>query len=166
MSKKFSHNDTKTTTSTLTKVPQLDFANDYGIRSLSDKAVVYNYVKGNTDQPHSIRFAIDDVKNVYTNAEVQPGNYALNKKGKSLLIGVRDTARVEDANGVLTDFPISCNISIKYPISASVTSDEVKDTVGRALAAMITASAAMEQEDTPANIASLDRLLRGVLVAA
>lgn len=127
----FNHNDSLSTTTNLA-CPDLDFANDYSPIVETAGECQYAYIKGEVDQPETVRLAIQDVNNVYRNTDVQPGLYSVNKKGKRLLVSTFETYRNTDVAGVTTtDYPIKVGVTFEYPVSAQITEAELMDALKR-----------------------------------
>lgn len=118
-------NTTNTTTSV--ELTDIDFSGSFAeLETGKANEKIYQKITGNVDQPTSFRIAIDDVKNVYANTDIQPALYSVQKKGKRLLVSLRATLRKEDATtGTKVDYPIQTNCVMQYPISADVNAEDI-----------------------------------------
>lgn len=135
----FGHNDTLTTHISV-NIPDLDFSSDYAEKETGKaNEKLYAYIKSPADQPESIRLAIQDVKNVYTGTDIQPGLYSVIKQGKSVLTSVRSTLRTNPSTGVFIDYPVQTGITMKFPVCQEVTDATLVEVLTRNLGVMTTA---------------------------
>lgn len=78
--------------------------------------IVKANIKQSDSGVYSTRYAIADVKNIYSGTDVDPSLFGAVKRGKNLLIKVRHTGSRQE-NGVTVHYPIECGITFKYPVN-------------------------------------------------
>lgn len=142
-------------------IPDYDFKADFApIESGKANEFICQKITGDVDQPCSYRIAIDDVKNVYSGTDIQPALYSVQKKGKRLLISLRDTVRkVNEVTGEKVDYPLQCNIVFQYPVSSEISATELYSQMQKTLAAIIHGPI----EGSDRYDAELNKLMRGSL---
>lgn len=135
------------------KVYPLDTEN-YAVKADEPTECILVETTSPADQPSSIRYAIQNVADVYSGSDVDPVNKAASKKGKSVVVGIRNILRVtNDTTGEFVDYPVKCNISFTFPISANLDATDVGKVCSRAAGLII----------EPAGAAIINRLMRGSL---
>jgi hypothetical protein len=67
---------------------------------------------------YTIRYAISDVKNVYTGTGIDPVFWNPVKAGKSLLVKVRHTGVQSDLSGNSFHMPIEVGMTFKFPVNS------------------------------------------------
>lgn len=146
--------------------PQLNFDADYALKSETANEVVLVNKTTPADQVESVRFAINDVKNVYTGEQdIDPTMYAPVKKGKSLVCSVKETLRVtnSDSDGNILnqyDLPVQCHFVLKFPVSANFDATVAETIVKRMMA---TATKAVQASGSWTSSFRLGDLIRGAL---
>lgn len=156
----FGYTDSVSSKLTL-EIPTLSYAKDFSVKSDTSNEVVLTNVTSPLDQPETIRFAIQNIGNVYTGTSVAVENRSVSQRGVQLLIQLNDILRVEAADEGNNpccetgfDLPISSHIVIKVPLNQYVNADIVLAVVQRNIAALF------EENNTSAR---LNSMLRGAL---
>jgi hypothetical protein len=159
----YGYADTLTGTITV-DLPALDYDVDYAtVKSTSNEVIITNTTTS-IDQPETIRFAIDDVSNIYNGSGIDPANYAPSKRGKKLLMADNLTLRVANGDGTVTDFPIQLGMTIKFPTSVNINDTALSDALHRVMSIVYDVS-----HDTPTSgkyaetLTRIKKLLRGSL---
>lgn len=88
--------------------------------------------------PEKIRFAVSDVKNVYTGKAIEPSMYSPTKSGTSLLVQVTEVWKRTDSANPLVEvaLPVSAQLVIKVPNDELVTPAAIEALVGRCLSGL------------------------------
>lgn len=83
------------------------------------------------DRPHTLRYAVQNVNNVYSGTSIDPSVYAPTRRGVSLVIQNNVVASVTDTNdsSYRVDLPISAHLVIKVPASDYLTSGQIYDII-------------------------------------
>lgn len=111
------YTDTITTTKNVA-IPDLDYAVDFRVSTDVPGEVILTNVTSPLDRGETIRFALTNVKDIYTNSGVDPAYQAASHQGVSLVCQVIDTWRYADAaapTAQAIDLPISAHLVIKAP---------------------------------------------------
>lgn len=149
--------------STITiSVPKLDwtqFSSDN--RKQKSGELILQNTTSPLDQPETIRWAIENIGNVYNGTDIPTTNRSITTRGVSLVIQVNDILRVSDesdpecccGNGAF-DLPISTHIVVRVPLNQYVTAEKAMEVLKRDLAAVYNGA------DSPD---FLNQLLRGSL---
>lgn len=161
MATSFGYTDSVLTTLNVA-VPQLSYAKDYSVRTERAEEVILTNTTSPLDQPETIRYAIQNVGNVYAGTPVAVESQSVTKRGVQLLIQLNDILRVtpdeESSSNCCCiapyDLPISTHIVIRVPLNSNVTADTVLQVVKRNVAALF------EGNNTSAR---LNSMLRGAL---
>lgn len=163
MTTSFGYTDKVATTKNVA-VPQLSYAADFSVKAETSSEVVLTNTTSPLDQPETIRFALEPVRNVYNGTAIDPSAQSTSKNGVSLLVQVNDILRVSPETGEsgcccgdgAMDFPISTHIVIKTPLVQYIDADTVLSVVKRNISALF-------GEGTDVTSARLNSMLRGAL---
>lgn len=138
-------------------VDPLNFEEDFYLLKDDPGDTIYSDGTSPVDQPATVRIATRDNANVYAGTSIDPSAFLSSRKGRDVVIQVRDVARIDDSEDAtyLRMFPISAGLTISAPIDANVTPAIVQDMIERIIAAAAAATA------TPLSD-GLSALLRGV----
>lgn len=145
-------------------IPQLSYSTDYSVKSETPNEVVITNVTSPLDQPETIRFAQQPVRDIYNGSAVDPTAMSVSRQGISLVIQVNDILRVTPdssestccCDGGYMDFPISTHIVIRTPVAQYITADTVMTVVKRNIAALF-------GEGADVTSGRLNQMLRGAL---
>lgn len=108
-------------------IPDLDYAHDFHTSQDVPGEVIMTNITSPLDRGETIRFAITNVKDVYTNSGIDPAYQAASHQGVSLVVQVNDTWRYEDAatpTADKVDLPISAHLVIKAPKTSFLGADD------------------------------------------
>lgn len=100
------------------KIPNLETntATDFAtVKSGAGERIISN-TKNTDGGVYTLRYAMSDVKNVFTGSDVDPALYGAVKKGKNLLVKVRHTGTKEE-DGRTIHYPVECGVTFKYPVN-------------------------------------------------
>lgn len=136
----------------------VNYKADFRVQKNGTNDVTLVNLTSPVDRPERFRFAISDVANIYTNSGIDSSVWAANRQGQSLLIQVSEVYSVTDSTdpSFRVDLPIVCNITLKTPKSAFITTDVILSLLGRAV------SGAFETGSTSTD--GIKRLEHGSLV--
>lgn len=145
-------------------VPELSYSSDFSVKSETPNEVVITNVTSPLDQPETIRFAQQPVKDIYNGTAVDPTAMSVARQGISLVVQVNDILRVTPdggennccCDGGYMDFPISTHIVIRTPVAQYITADTIMTVVKRNFAALF-------GEGADVTSARLNQMLRGAL---
>lgn len=127
ITKTYSWDNDTTATALTVSVPQIKYAEDFGVTSDGAAEVVLTNAKSDINLPETIRFASQNVVNVYTNSDIDPVLYAPSKKGKSIVMGLNDAVKVVDTDlKTQVVYPINSHSVFKFPVSANITAADIK----------------------------------------
>lgn len=98
MATSFGYTDSVSTTISVA-VPTLSYAKDFSIRTERAEEVILTNTTSPLDQPETIRFAIQNVGNVYAGTPVAVESQSITKRGVQLLIQLNDILRVTPDRG-------------------------------------------------------------------
>lgn len=118
------------------------------------------------DQPETIRFAAQELSNVYAGTSIEPTNYYAVKKGSSIVMQVKDIIRVTDSSDPTfrVDVPIEAHIVVRVPKTPYVSVNDVRDIINRAYVATLPYDINNDNLDTVGFNNRLEELIRGALV--
>lgn len=106
---------------------------DFVTKTRSNKEVVLANLTSPLGAVETIRFAVNDVANIYSGTQIQPTMWATSKHGVSILAQLNDIFSVTDTvdASFRQDLPVSAHIVLKVPDSELITGDVLKAIVGR-----------------------------------
>lgn len=133
---------------------------DFVTKTRSNKEVVLANLTSPLGAVETIRFAVNDVANVYSGTQIQPTMWATSKHGVSILAQLNDIFSVTDTvdASFRQDLPVSAHIVLKVPDSELITGDVLKAIVGRLVDALFDSGAVASSR--------LVALARGSLIPA
>jgi hypothetical protein len=107
------------------------------------------------ETPRIVRYAAQDVANIYSGTDIDPSAYAPVRRGKSVVIQTSLNVKVTDENdpAFLVLLPVQIHTVIKVPITDYLSSNHLNEILRNHFGDIITKS----NEDR------LPRLLRGAL---
>lgn len=162
MTTSFGYTDKLTGTKNIA-VPQLSYSTDFSVKSETPNEVVITNVTSPLDQPETIRFAQQTIRDIYNGTAVDPTAMSVSRQGISLVVQLNDIFRVTPdsessccCDGGYMDFPISTHIVIRTPVVQYVTADTVLTVVKRNIAALF-------GEGADVTSGRLNQMLRGAL---
>lgn len=160
MATSFGYKDSVTTMLQL-PIPTLSYAKDFSIRTERAEEIILTNTTSPLDQPETIRFAIQNVGNVYAGTPVAVESQSVTKRGVQLLIQLNDILRVTPDEEATTcgcfapyDLPISAHIVLRVPLNSNVSADVALQVLKRNVAALF---------DGDVTSARLNSMLRGAL---
>lgn len=106
------------TTPKAVSVPDLSYSTDFRVSTDVPGEVIMTNITSPLDRNETVRFAITNIKDIYTNSGVDVSYMAPSHQGISLVTQVTDTWRYEDVanpTNPVIDLPISAHLVIKAP---------------------------------------------------
>lgn len=120
------YTDTISTPKSLS-IPDLDYKVDFAVTSESAKEVIISNITSPMDRTETFRFAVSDVKDVYTGTSVDSSFMAPSHKGVTLVCQLNDIWRYVDPSNLSLaqiDLPIEAHFVLKVPKTSYVTADQ------------------------------------------
>ena len=116
----------------------LNFPVDFVVKNRSNKEAVLANLTSPLGAVETIRFAVNDVSNVYSGTQIQPTLWATSKHGVSMLVQLNEIFSITDTadTSFRQDLPVSAHIVLKVPDSEFITGDVMKTIIGRLVDAM------------------------------
>lgn len=113
----------------------VNYKSDFRVQKNGSDDVTLTNITSPVDRQEKFRFAVNEVKNIYTNSGIDPSVWAASTRGNSLLISVAETISVTDSvdPSYRVDLPVTCNITLKTPQSDLITSEYLLVLLGRAV---------------------------------
>lgn len=142
MAKKISVNYTDTAISGATpmtlSLPTLNYAVDYRVRGDEPNEAIITNLTSPIDAPERIRWAHNDIKDVYKNTGIDPTLYYASRRGTQILCQLTDVLTVTDDSSpdYLAELPVSAHLVIKVPNNDLITEDVVMTLIKRMLAGL------------------------------
>lgn len=136
----------------------INFKADFVVQKNAITDVTLVNMSSPLDRPEKFRFAVNDIANIYTNTGIDPSVWAASTKGESLLCQVTEVLSVTDTTdpSYRVDLPITCNITLKFPKNALITSTQLQTLLGRAVSGFY--------ETGDLTTAGINRLSHGSLI--
>lgn len=153
------YTDTPITGVTALNFPRglVNFSADFAERSDTDGSLVLANITSPLDRVEQVRYARQEVKNVYQNTSIDPKVQSPNRKGVQLLVEFTDIATVTDTSdpSYRVDLPIKTHVVIRVPNDALVDGAVVQTHLGRVVSGLF---------DTGSTTTTrIEKLLRGAL---
>lgn len=122
---------------TLTAAP-LNFKEDFRVLNTKPGEATITNITSPADRPEKVRFACNDVKNIYANTDVSPERYGPTKTGRSVLVQLSNVYSVEDkvSGEDLYQLPMSAHLVLRVPNSEYITDTVIIDHLERLLATL------------------------------
>lgn len=120
----FGYTDTYASSPLSVSVPKLAYSADYALQNETAGSCQLVNTTTPVNQPETARFAIQDVNNVYAGTDLDPALFSAVKKGKSLLVSMRDTAKLTEGDNEIM-YPVTCHMVIKYPVTTGIDEDDI-----------------------------------------
>lgn len=140
MSKSVSYGYTAATETVNVARPVLS-TSDYAVISddASSECIMTN-LDAPVDQPETIRWANRPIKNVYSNAGIEPSHYSQTKTGISILAELRETAKITDSSdpAYRVDYPVRVYTVIEAPNDGALTDEAISEVIKRHLSLLYT----------------------------
>lgn len=160
-SKDWGYNNSSAT-NTIT-VPQITWSSEFATsnKKIAPGEANVNNITVPLGQPETFRFAVQNVKNVYTDTGIAPSYQKQNKSGKSLVIQETSVMSAKTYEGTAQSpgelieevlIPFEAHVVFKFLNDSLVTTADVRSVLCRLLAGLYNAS-----DD------QLDRLIRGAV---
>jgi hypothetical protein len=107
------------------------------VNKTADTTVITN-TSSPLDQPETMRWSVQGIKNIYSNTGIDPAYFATSKRGVSLLAQVNDIYRLVDSADATfrVDLPVSSHIVVKAPLADSLTADLILSVLLRNISMM------------------------------
>lgn len=111
----------------------VNFGADWRVRSDEPNEIIITNLTSPIDRPEKFRFAMNNIKDIYRNADIDPSLYASSRRGVSVLCQLIDTWTVVDSADPLYEqvIPVEGHIVLKIPAVEIVTADMIVTFVGR-----------------------------------
>lgn len=116
----------------------VNFGADWRVRSDEPNEVIITNLTSPIDRPEKFRFAMNDIKDIYRNAAIDPTLYASSRRGASVLCQLIDTWTVVDSVDPSYEqvVPVEGHIVLKIPAVDVVTADMIVTFVGRLISGL------------------------------
>lgn len=133
-------NDTNISGTTPVEIllPTLNYAEDFRVRQdEADEAIVTN-ITCPIEAPEKIRWAHNDIKDVYKNAGIDPTLYYQSRRGTQILCQLTDVWNVidDEVPEYLAALPVSAHMVIKIPNNELIDEQIVLATISRLIATL------------------------------
>lgn len=164
MSKTIHTNYTDTTVTGGTAVsltlPQLNYAADFRVTKDEPSEAIVTNLTSPIDQPERIRWAHNNVADVYKNTGIDPTLYYASRRGTQFLCQLTDVYSVTDSADAsyLAMLPVEAHLVLKVPNNDLISPEIAEGIVTRMLAGLY--------ETTAGQYTRLRSLLRGALLPA
>lgn len=157
MAKVISRNQPNHATKYNFPVPVIDYKTEYATAKDEPDSVELTNVLTPLDAPTHVRFAIQNIANVYKQGDISAENRLPVTKGVSLMIGKDEIWTVTDSEdpSYQKQFPVSGHLVLKVPTNGMVTSTDLLSFILDILAGLGLQSGATSGR--------VDALLRGAL---
>lgn len=111
----------------------LNFPVDFTIRDRGPKEAILTNLTSPLGCAETIRFAVNDIANIYKGTNIDPTLWATTKHGVNVLAQVNDIWSIVDSTNATfrQDIPFSAHIVLKVPDCGLITADMLKTSVGR-----------------------------------
>lgn len=111
----------------------VNFGADWRTRSDEPNEVLITNLTSPIDRPEKFRFAMNDIKDIYRNAAIDPTLYAPSRRGASVLCQLVDTWTIVDsaAPSYEVALPVEGHIVLKIPANELINADMVITFLGR-----------------------------------
>lgn len=153
------------------EIPQFKYAEDFAVTENTAKSVVLTNAAVDVDDQETIRFAIQDISNIYAGSSIDPVMYAPSKKGKSVVVSINDTLTVKNIKGTQETpgdteseykYPVSAHFVVKFPSTANLEAADLVTLINRMFGlAYDSVNSTGGAPSTPN--ARVNELMRGVL---
>lgn len=145
------------------KMSYIDSPGTWGTTKFSAGESILSNLRTEDGTKYSVRYAINDVNNIFAGTDIEPANAGAVRKGKSLLVKVRHTGRLMENVGTAEEpqllfkgeYPVEVGITCKFP-NAVVDAYDVRHVVTEAMTALLGDSASTTDE-----YAQLTKLMSG-----
>lgn len=144
-------------TALVTAAVGFDFDSNFRVKSeVADEVKIVNTTSP-IDRPEQIRFAYQEIKDVYSNTSIDSSVYAASKKGVQILAQISDVYSLTDSEDASyrVDLPVSAHIVIRVPACEYISSADILGLVNRLNGALY--------DQKAVNATRLQALLRGSL---
>lgn len=142
-------------------IPSLNYGSDFRVmRDEPSEAVITN-ITSPLDQPERLRWAHQDVSDVYRNSGIDPTLYYATRKGTQVLVQLTDVFSVTDSADptYLALLPISAHLVLRVPNNDLLSEDVLMTEVSRLIGGLYETS-------TGGTEPRLRGILRGALMPA
>lgn len=128
---------------------------DYAVVSDNGNECRITDIAAGMETPRTVRYAAQDVANIYSGTDIDPSAYAPVRRGKSVVIQTSLNVKVTDANdpAFLVLLPVQIHTVVKVPITDYLTAGNLNEILRNHFGDIITKA----DEDR------LPRMLRGAL---
>jgi hypothetical protein len=112
---------------TLTLEVQKPDFNDYAVVSTSGNECRVTDIEQSLEAPRTVRYASQDVANVYSGLDIDPSAYAPVRRGKSVVIQTSLNVRVTDTTDpdFLVLLPVQVHTVVKMPVTNYLTAENM-----------------------------------------
>lgn len=105
------------------ELPSVDYSQFSELERGSRQELWITNTTSPVDSPETVRFAIQNVNDIYAGSEILPSYRATSKAGRQLLIQLNDVLRLTDSADPTyhADLPFSGHIVLRFPTNESTT---------------------------------------------
>jgi len=116
----------------------VNFGADWRVRSEEPNEVIITNLTSPIDRPEKFRFAMNDIKDIYRNASIDPTVYAPSRRGASVLCQLIDTWTVIDPAdpSYEVSLPVEGHIVLKIPANEMITAEMIMAFIGRLISGL------------------------------
>lgn len=142
------------------QLPQLNYKSDFRVTKDDPSEAIIANLTSPLDQPERLRFAHNNVADVYRNTGIDPTLYWPSRRGTQILCQLTDVYSVTDAEApsYMALLPLSAHLVIKVPNNDLISPQIVENLFERMLAGLY--------ETTDGQYTRLQAMLRGALLPA
>lgn len=154
------YKDTAVTGGTVVELtlPQLNYGSDFRVvKDTAGEAIISN-ITSPIDQPERLRFAHNNVADVYRNTGIDPTHYYASRRGTQILCQLTDVYSVTDsaAPDYLALLPVEAHLVLKVPNNDLISVEQIEALITRMLGGLY--------ETTASQTTRLNAMLRGALL--
>lgn len=124
-------------------VPSLNYGVDFRVMRDEPREAIITNITSPLDQPERIRWAHQDVSDIYRNSGIDPTLYYGTRKGTQVLFQLTDIFSVTDASDpqYLALLPIEAHLVLKVPNNDLLSEDVLMTEISRLLGSLYETSA-------------------------
>lgn len=138
-------------------VAALNYAADWRVRSQSTGEEILTNITAPTSYPETMRFAWNQVSDIYAGTDVEKALYLPTRRGLSFVVQLKSIYGLSDSADAAyaAALPMSSHLVVKVPNNELITASVVKTHIARMLAGLFDTGSTTN--------ARLESLMRGVL---
>jgi hypothetical protein len=115
-------------------IPDMDWdGGNYAVITKGSDTTIVTNTTSPLDQPETIRWSVQGIRNIYANTGIDPAYFATSKRGVSLLAQTNDIYRISDSDNATyrVDLPVSSHFVVKAPLHDLLTPDIILSVILR-----------------------------------